>query len=359
MSGGSIAGVGTSIAGFVGEAPGAPCKDAVNVSSFAKFERAFGGLSPGLELGYAVAQYFANGGREAWVAAVPAGTRLDDGLARLDAAGTIGLLCLPGEADVTVLRAALEYAERRRAFLLVDPADPEQDRVLALIDAVGGSNTANGAAFYPSVRIPDPLAGGSLRTCPPGGTVAGMYARNDVARGVWSAPAGPQAPLAGVAEVVVDLGEREISVLTAAGLNCIRRLPDAGIVVWGARTLASVLPGSEWKYVNVRRLALFIEESLDRGTRWAVFEPNDEQLWDRLRAQCTLFLDQLFRARAFPGRTAEEAFFVRCGRDTITQDDIDQGRVNVVVGFAPVRPAEFVILDIVQNLTPAGYPDRD
>jgi phage tail sheath protein FI len=301
-----IEGVETSIAGFVGDAIGPHGDGAVNVSSFAEFERAFGGLTHGLELGYAVAQYFANGGREAWVAAVPVGTRLDEGLPLLEAAGTIGLLCLPGEADVTVLRAALEYAERRRAFLLVDPADPEQDRVLATIDALGSSSAANGAAFYPSVRIPDPLAGGSLRTCASGGTVAGMYARNDVARGVWSAPAGPRAPLAGVAEVVVDLGELEISALTAAGLNCIRRLPDAGIVVWGARTLARALPGSEWKYVNVRRLALFLEESLDRGIQWAVFEPNDEQLWARLRAQCTAFLDGLFRAEALRGRTSEE-----------------------------------------------------
>lgn len=336
----------------MGEAPGASGDRAVSVSSFAEFEREFGGLSHGLELGYAVAQYFANGGREAWAAGVLPGTRLDEGLPLLDAAETIGLLCLPGEADVNVLRAALEYADRRRAFLIVDPAGQDRDRLLASIDALDGSSTANGAAFYPSVRIPNPLASGSLRTCAPGGTVAGMYARNDIARGVWSAPAGSHAPLAGVAEVDVELREQEISMLTAAGLNCIRRLPDADIVVWGARTLAGAVSGSEWEYVNVRRLALFVEESLDRGIAWAVFEPNDEPLWGRLRAQCTAFLDGLFRAGAFVGRTSNEAFFVRCGRDTMTQDDIDQGRMKVVVGVAPVRPAEFVVLDIVKSLAP-------
>ena len=349
-----ITGVETSSTGFVGEAPDGPHLAAARVASFPEFERAFGGLRSGSELGYAVLQFFANGGSEAWVVGVPAGTPLAEGLSCLEAANELGLLCLPGETGVDVLRAALDYAERRRAFLLVDPPGVEPDRAIALVAALSGRGSANGALFYPPVRIPDPLAADSLRTCPPSGAVAGMYARNDLSRGVWRAPAGLNATLPGVVDAAVDLSDDDMSELTAAAVNCIRRLPATGIVVWGARTLAAGLQvDSEWKYVNVRRLALFIEASLYRGTSWAVFEPNDEPVWARLRRQCALFLDGLFRAGAFQGRAPDQAYFVRCGRDTMTQDDVEQGRLKLLVGFAPSKPAEFVILEIGRNLAHA------
>jgi hypothetical protein len=173
-----------------------------------------------------------------------------------------------------------------------------------------------------------------------------MYARNDRSRGVWSAPAGADAVLAGVVDAAMTLSDDAVAALTAKGVNCIRRV-GAGLVVWGAETIQSGSPTvSEWKYVPVRRLALFIEESLRRGTEWAVFEPNDESLWSKLRLQSGVFLDGLFRAGALQGRTPNAAYFVRCGRDTMTQNDIDNGRVKLLVGFAPLRPAEFVTIEI-------------
>jgi phage tail sheath protein FI len=343
---GPIEGVETSTTSFVGEAPDGLHGTAEKILSLSELVRVFGGLRPGWELGNAVSLFFANGGREAWVVGVPVGTSLDEGLPCLEDVDTLGLVCLPGETDTGVLRAALELAERRRAFLLVDPPEAEPERALALAAELRVSGSANGAVFYPPVRAPDPLVEGSLRTCPPSGAVAGMYARIDESRGVWKAPAGAYADLRGVSGLAVDPSDDEIAALAAGGVNCIRRLP-AGIVVWGARTLAA---DAEWKYVNVRRLSLYLEESIERGTRWAVFEPNEEALWNRLRAQCASFLGGLFRAGAFQGQTSSQAYFVHCGRDTMTQDDIDQGRVNVVVGVAPVRPAEFVVVRIQQIL---------
>jgi hypothetical protein len=208
----------------------------------------------------------------------------------------LGLLCLSGETDVDVWRAALRYAETRRAFLLVDPPGVEAERAIGLRKALGEEGGAGGALCYPPILVADPLAGGELRPCSPSGAVAGMYARTDRARGVWKAPAGEHGLLTDVAGVAVELNEDQISGLSASGVNCVLRLLGRGIVVWGARTLAS--SDSEWKYVNVRRLFLYLEQSIERGTQWAVFEPSDEPLWQRVRLQCGLFLDGLFRAGA-------------------------------------------------------------
>jgi phage tail sheath protein FI len=173
-----------------------------------------------------------------------------------------------------------------------------------------------------------------------------MYARTDLARGVWHSPAGEDADLRGVLGPAVELRVDEVSELAEAGINSIRRLPS-GTVVWGARTLAA---DAEWKYVNVRRLLVYVERSLERGTQWAVFEPNDERLWTKLRAQCASFLFALFRAGALPGTTQPEAYFVQCGPDTMTQSDIENGRLSILVGVAPLRPAEFVIIRIAHVL---------
>jgi len=268
-------------------------------------------------------------------------------LQRLDALDTLNLLCLPGETDPDVLRAALEYAERRGAFLLIDPPGPDVEGTIALAESLARSDIANGAVYFPPVEMADPA--GAAKTCPPSGAIAGMYARHDRAFGVWKAAAGAEAILAGITGLAVDLSDDEISRLKAAGVNAIRRLPTAGIRVWGSRTLqGGEQSSSEWKYIPVRRLALYVEESIDRGTRWAVFGPNDESLWTKLRVQIAVFLDGLFRAGALQGRTADEAYFVRCGMDTMTQNDLDNGRLTVVIGIAPVKPAEFVIVTIGQ-----------
>jgi phage tail sheath protein FI len=179
--------------------------------------------------------------------------------------------------------------------------------------------------------------------------VAGVIARTDSARGVWKAPAGLDATLRGVPDLSVRLSDQENGLLNPLGINCLRSLPPAGRVVWGARTAvgADVL-ASDWKYLPVRRLALYIEESLFRGTRWVVFEPNDEPLWGQIRLSVGSFMHELFRQGAFQGATPRDAYRVRCDADTTTQADRDLGVVNIEVGFAPLKPAEFVVIRLQQ-----------
>jgi Bacteriophage tail sheath protein len=341
-----ITGVATSIAGFVGVVA-SERRRAVHVKSFADFAHAFGCACPSFELGAAVSQFFANGGSEAWVVGVPQRVPLSEGLQDLEHADNLNLLCLPGETEAEVLRAALAYADRRRAFVLIDSPGADVDRTIALAESLAVSEAANGAMFFPPVHVDD--AKGALSTCPASGAVAGMYARHDRALGVWKPAEGRNAGLPGVVAPAVEVGEAAIAKLSAVGVNSIRSFARAGVRVWGSRTLEGGDEGtSEWKSIPVRRLALFIEESLYRGTRWAVFEPNDEPLWAKLRAQTALFLDALFRAGALLGRTPHEAYFVRCGRDTMSQNDLDNGRLTLMIGIAPSRPAEFVEITIGQ-----------
>ncbi|MCW5983260.1 MAG: phage tail sheath family protein [Bryobacteraceae bacterium] len=174
-------------------------------------------------------------------------------------------------------------------------------------------------------------------------------ARTDATRGVWKAPAGLEATITGARELAVKMTDGENGRLNPLGLNCLRTFPVTGHVVWGSRTLdgADVL-ASEWKYIPVRRVALYIEESLFRGTQWVVFEPNDEPTWAQIRLNLGAFMQNLFRQGAFQGQSPREAYFVKCDKETTTQDDINRGVVNIVVGFAPLKPAEFVVIKIQQ-----------
>jgi phage tail sheath protein FI len=166
---------------------------------------------------------------------------------------------------------------------------------------------------------------------------------------VWKAPAGTDATLAGVTDVVRRLTDGEQGQLNPLGVNCLRVFPVVGNLVWGARTLEGAdRLASEWKYLPVRRLALYLEESLYRGTQWVVFEPNDEPLWAQIRLNVGAFMNGLFRQGAFQGSSPREAYLVKCDKETTTQNDINLGIVNIVVGFAPLKPAEFVILKIQQ-----------
>jgi phage tail sheath protein FI len=166
---------------------------------------------------------------------------------------------------------------------------------------------------------------------------------------VWKAPAGTDASLRGVTGVADPLTDNENGVLNPSAVNCIRSFPVYGTILWGARTLrGNNQIGSEWKYIPVRRTALFIEETLYRALKWVVFEPNDEPLWSQIRLNVGAFMHGLFRQGAFQGSTPREAYFVKCDKDTTTQNDINQGIVNIIVGFAPLKPAEFVIVQIQQ-----------
>jgi len=250
-----------------------------------------------------------------------------------------------------IYSAAIALCDQRRAFLLVD-APPNVSTVQSAVDwktthlAV---SDANGAAFFPRLRLPDPLNNYQLRTFAPSGVVAGVYARIDSTRGVWKAPAGTEATLNGVQSMVYKLTDPENGVLNPLGLNCFRTFPVYGSVLWGARTLVGAdAQTSQWKYVPVRRMALFLEESLYRGTKWVVFEPNDEPLWAAIRLNVGAFMHDYFRKGAFQGQTPDEAYFVKCDSETTTQSDIDKGVVNILVGFAPLKPAEFVVIQIEQ-----------
>ncbi|MFF1257205.1 phage tail sheath subtilisin-like domain-containing protein [Streptomyces sp. NBC_01280] len=280
------------------------------------------------------------------------------GIQALRGVADVNLLSLPELASyektedaLTVVSAAQRLCEERRIFLLVDaPAtwvSVDSARAgLSAFDAVRGNHAG---LYFPHLQLTDPLTG-RLRAFPPSGAVAGVIARTDSERGVWKAPAGTEAQLVGVRSLTVDLTDRETGLLNPLGVNCLRTFPLAGPLVWGARTLeGSDALDSAWKYVPVRRLALQVEESLQRGLQWVVFEPNDESLWQQIRLSASSYLHTLFRQGAFKGSTPREAYFVKCDSETTTDEDVANGIVNVLVGIAPVRPAEFVVVKIQQT----------
>ena len=278
------------------------------------------------------------------------------GLYGLDKADLFNLLCIPPYSRTTDVSSGLwadaaAYCERRRAMLLVD-APQGWDSAAKARDGLGteiGVTSKNAAIFFPRLRQPDPERDDRSESFAPSGVVAGVFARTDAERGVWKAPAGLGATLVGVPELTVSLTDAENGMINPLGINALRTLPAAGRVVWGSRTLqGDDRLASEWKYVPVRRLALYIEESLYRGTQWVVFEPNDEPLWAQIRLNIGAFMQNLFRQGAFQGTTPREAYFVKSDKETTTQNDINLGIVNIVVGFAPLKPAEFVIIKIQQ-----------
>jgi hypothetical protein len=278
------------------------------------------------------------------------------GLYALNKVDMMNLVCVPpylpgGEVDLSVLATAAQICVDRRAFLIVDApvswttVDAATRGVGSVIEALG-ENGRNAALYFPWLWQPDPLRGGQMAAFPPCGAVAGVFARTDDERGVWKAPAGGDAELKGVESFSVPMDDRENGVLNPLGVNCLRVLPRFGPVVWGSRTLrgGDALGDSTWRYVPVRRLGMYLEESVFRATQWAVFEPNDERLWEGLRLSIETFLHGLFRQGAFAGSTATQAYFVRCDATTTLPADVAKGLVNVQVGFAPMKPAEFVVL---------------
>jgi phage tail sheath protein FI len=334
----------------------------------------FGGLAATLHMGVA------NGGRELSGAAqhrpvalsdvAPGVTSGADGTpgSAVDLAGSeslktgiyalldvdlFNLLVIPetfgmtGGQEIGIIPAAVALCELRRAFYIVDaPSNRKLDDV-ATWPVIPKSR--NAATYFPAVRIADPLDGLRPKSMAPSGTLAGVYARTDATRGVWKAPAGTDATLNGVLDLAVPVNDLENARINPKGVNALRTFPAYGRVSWGARTTkGDDAQADEYKYIPIRRLALFLEESLYRGTQWVVFEPNDEPLWAQIRLNLGSFMNGLFRQGAFQGKTPQEAFFVKCDKETTTQADRDQGIVNILVGFAPLKPAEFVVLTIQQ-----------
>ncbi len=363
----SIEGVSTSTAGFIGRAPRAEIAEPRIVHSFGDYERRFGGIRDtgtstlGDALSLSVQAFFANGGTRAWIAPLARRgaerARYTKALASLDRMRDIAMICLPGVAAGTrlgaaVLPLAIAAVEKLQSRMLI--VDPPSGAVLAGtadVEKLRLPASSFAALYYPWVKVRNPYAAGATRArrpaalfVPPSGFAAGVWARSEAGKGVWAAPAGADAVVRAAQGLAREVTASTLRRLAPVGVNGLRALPT-GIALWGARTLAP-RGDHEWKYVNVRRLAIFIERSIATGMQWALFEPNAEPLWARLRDRSAALLVDLWRQGALPGRRPEEAFWVRCDRSTMTQHAIDAGLVIVTIGFAPLKPSEFVVVRI-------------
>lgn len=371
----AIAAAPSAVTAFVGHTLSGPINRIVPVGSFLEYSNAFGGLAASSELSYAVLQFFRNGGRRALILRVP---ELDTGLPDLEAligaTSSVGmglrglevddefdLLCVPDatrprapNGTVSDFRAgkvnelwqaAIDLCRRKRALLLID-APVEIRSTMAAQAWVGELPREQGefaAAYGPWIEIADPLQDGAPRHCAPAGTIAGLIARTDAEHGIWKAPAGIDAVLRQVKGLTARFGDADQAILNPLSLNMLRLLDDRGPVCWGARTLDM---SGDWTYVAARRLASHVERSVARGLAWTAMEENAAPLWTAVREDVAAFLQTVFRAGAFAGQSRDDSYFVKCGADTTTQNDIEEGRLILEIGIAPLRPAEFVVLRI-------------
>jgi phage tail sheath protein FI len=365
----------TSTAAFLGVTPAtdAHLNEPLAVSNWSQFVREFVREdSPSNHLARAVFGFFNNGGARCYVLNVGEGNpiagdeRKRAGITALEAVDEAKIIAAPGRHDILSYEALISHCEKMGDRFAILDSPPEVDNLDLLKKvATAGESPAEGddkkkksspssgmrpresnfAAFYfPWILARDPLAAGKIVKTPPCGHLAGVYARTDAARGVHKAPANE--PVRGALDLAYKVTRADQGELNKAGVNCIRFFADAGIRVWGARTLAA--EASEWRYINVRRLFNMIEESIGSGTRWVVFEPNDERTWKSITRDIKAFLTLVWRDGALKGNTPEQAFFVKCDEETNPQEVIDAGRLITEIGIAPVKPAEFIIFRIGQ-----------
>lgn len=366
-----IEAVGTSVAAFVGAAPseGARLNEAVAVNNWSEFTRTYCAPgSAGTPLACAVYGFFQNGGGRCYVVNIGAEPFLvgdaqgRKGLDLLEPVDEVAIVAAPGFHDAAAYEALLSHCEKLRdRFAILD--GPSQAASLAQLTQVATVKRADqgeepaglrarqsdggyGAFYYPWITIQDPFNPKQTIAVAPSGHVAGVYARNDALRGVHKAPANEL--IRGALGVSARITHQEQETLNPNGVNCIRFFQNEGIRVWGARTVAA--SSSEWRYVSSRRLFNMIEESIARSTRWVVFEPNDVSLWKAIRRDVTAFLTLIWRQGALMGRTPEQAFFVKCDEETNPADVVDAGQVVILIGIAPVKPAEFVVFRIGQGV---------
>ena len=322
---GAIEGVRTSTAGFVGVADRGPTDAPHFVESFTEFEGTFGDRC---QLAHAARAFFEQDGRRLYVQRVDGPGEYARGLEAFESVDEIATVAAPGADAAEELVA---HATRCNRFAVVDP--PRTSTVGDAVALRERIDSPYAAVYYPWVRADVDIA--------PSGFVAGAFARTDAQRGVWKAPA--NVSIAGATGLERTVTEADSERLASSGVNPFRIFVEGQVVLWGARTTSS---DPEWKYVSVRRYLTFLEHSIDRGTRWTVFEPNEEPLWTAVVERISVFLRSQFRLGALAGRTEDQAFFVRCDRTTTTQDDLDQGLLVCLIGVAPVRPAEFIDIRI-------------
>ncbi len=361
--------VGTSTVAFIGESSVGPVNEAVFITNWSQFVKTFGDFQNSEHLAHALYGFFNNGGGRAFVLNV--GTDEADGDAKKEKGGggkagrylgadrgpgartglkafeeidDINIVCAPGQTDPVIWDAVLSHCENMRyRFAILDcPEVIEKGGVNKLVKP---RDSKYGSYYFPWVQVYDPYKGNIFQ--PPSGYMAGIYARSDTERGVHKAPANEI--VRGALELRYNITKGEQDILNPKGINCIRSFPNRGIRVWGARTISS---DASWRYVNVRRLFNMVEQSIEIGTQWVVFEPNDQKLWKRITRDISAFLLRLWRQGALFGKTPEEAFFVKCDDETNPPEVIDAGQVVIEIGMCPVKPAEFVIFRIGQM--PAG-----
>jgi phage tail sheath protein FI len=366
----TITAVGTSTAGFIGEAPlaSAPADKAIPIDNWTQFRTQFiGDSTASTPLANAVYGFFLNGGARCYVVNTKGPIAPDGkGLGPLSEIDEIAIIAAPGMTDAASYDALLTSAEtlRDRVAILDGPETVSDIDLLGKAVDMSSSTAAGkdestaekggkrarqsdrgyGAYYFPWLRARDVVTN-SIVSIAPSGHIAGIYARTDTERGVHKAPA--NVVIRGALGVTRVVSQAEQGQVYEFGVNCIRWFTREGALVWGARTLAQ--SASNWRYLNVRRLFTMVEESISRNTRWIVFEPNDRPLWKSIQRDVGAFLTLLWRQGALQGASAREAFFVKCDEETNTQEDIDQGRVIILIGMAPVKPAEFVIFRIGQS----------
>jgi phage tail sheath protein FI len=371
-----IEGVSTSTAGMVGVTEKGPLNKPVLIRSFNEFRHLFGGYldeSYGdyRYLPHAVEGFFLNGGQRVYVTRVaPENGKPDQeklrgreqsklvldeaiigrdseeprertGLCALKNIDEISIIAIPNGTTEKIQKAIIEQCELSRdRFAVLDPIENSNLNKIQKQRSLYDSKYA--ALYYPWIKISHPLSG-RITPVPPSGHICGIYARCDTEHGVYKTAASEV--VRGAIGLSKKISKNQQDILNPLGINCLREFSGQGICIWGTRTISSY---ETWKYVNVRRLLLYLEESIEKGTQWVIFESNDETLWARVRQTVNQFLRGVWREGALMGISPQEAFFVKCDRTTMTQDDIDNGRLIVLIGVAPIRPAEFIIFRIAQ-----------
>jgi hypothetical protein len=358
--------ISTSVTGFIGKALQGPLNKATRINSLSDYDRIFGGRWKESPMSYAIEQYYNHGGKEAVVVRIGDSNdpgeadylgdpSLKTGLHAFTDVDVLNIMVVPPPSRNTdtppeVWRAALDLCKEKRAMLIVDPPFSVQDPSVLLTTSLITDmvpRDSHIAFYYPHLIIRDPEQGGAPDTFVASGALAGLWARIDKDRGIWKAPAGLETTLQGVESLSYTISNAENAELNKLGINCLREFSYRGKLVWGARTLEGAdFLSSDYKYIPVRRLALHIEESLEKGLAWTVFEPNNHLLWKQLLLHIENFMEPLFRRGAFAGYKASDAYFIKTGLEVTSRSDINKGLVNVMVGFAPLRPAEFVIIKL-------------
>ena len=348
--------VGTSTVGFVGECNIGPVNEPIFCTNWSQFTKHFGDFQNSDYLAHSVYGFFNNGGGRCFVLNVgnpedakerPAryigtdngpGTRT--GLKAFEDVDEINIVCAPGQTDPAITDAVLSHCENMRyRFAILDA--PEVIEKGGVDKLPKPRDSKYGAYYFPWIEVYDPIKGNIYQ--PPSGYMAGVYARSDGERGVHKAPANEL--VRGALGLRYNITKGEQDILNPKGINCIRSFTNRGIRVWGARTISS---DASWRYINVRRLFNMVEQSIELGTQWVVFEPNDQRLWKRVTRDLSAFLMRLWRQGALFGATPEQAFYVKCDDETNPPEVIDAGQMIVEIGMCPVKPAEFVIFRIGQ-----------